>query len=229
MFKKGWIFAYFVLWLLASLACGAGDVTLPQVTISADTAATAQAAAEQAGLAAATAAALIETQGGSLLATVQAGDFNVDLHLDPASLQQRFANVQFDGNGNVSVTVTEEEVNLALQQGEQVAAQNGQASPLQNPYLDLTGGNIVLSGDLTQPIQATLVAAFRPVVVNNVLQFEIVSATLGGIQVPPSILASVQTNLNNTLGTAFSTLPGNIILKEVQMGEGTMTIIAGRP
>ena len=229
MFKKGWILVYFTLWLLASLACGAGDVALPQVTISADIAATAQVAAEQAGVAAATAAALIETQGGSLLATVQAGDFNVDLHLDPASLQERFANVQFDGNGNVSVTITEEEVNLALQQGEQVAAQNGQASPLQSPYLDLTNGNIVLTGDLTQPVQAALAATFRPVVVNNVLQFEIVSATLGGIQVPPAILSSVQTNLNSTLGVAFSNLPGNIILKEVQMGEGTMTIIAGRP
>jgi hypothetical protein len=101
-------------------------------------------------------------------------------------------------------------------------------SPLQDPVFTFTGGNIVLSGQVTQPVAAQLTVTFRPYVEDHILKFEVISATLGSIQVPAPVLSSAESTLNSTLGQAINSLPGNLTLQTLVMGEGTMTVTGSR-
>ena len=89
-------------------------------------------------------------------------------------------------------------------------------------------GNIVLTANVNEPISAQLTASFRPSVVDGVLQFEVVSATLGSIQVPALVLSAAQATINGTLGQAVNNLPSNLTLQSIVISEGTMTISGTR-
>ncbi|HEX6387216.1 MAG TPA: hypothetical protein VF177_21320, partial [Anaerolineae bacterium] len=143
-------------------------------------------------------------------------------------LRERFSSVQPDENGNVSITVTDDELNQVIQASQAAAAQTGQAVQVQNAQVLFTGGNIILTGDVTEPVAAALRVTFRPYVANGILQFEVVSATVGGVTVPPTLLQSAEAMLNSTLGEAMSALPAQVVLQDVIMGEGTMTVVGSR-
>jgi hypothetical protein len=208
--------------VLAGLACGP---TLPDdisVTVPAGAVETVQAAGQQAGSAAQTAVALATTEGSSVIATLQAIETP-----DLGALTDRLEAIQVDENGNFSVTITDVELNQAIQQKEETAGTNPD-SPLQDPVFTFTGGNIVLSGQVTQPVAAQLTVTFRPYVEDHILKFEVISATLGSIQVPAPVLSSAESTLNSTLGQAINSLPGNLTLQTLVMGEGTMTVTGTR-
>jgi hypothetical protein len=213
------IFVLIAILLLAGLACGPGvpDVTVPDGAIQ-----TVQAAGQQAGSVAETAVALATTEGSSAVATLQAGGAEVDL----GPLQDKFESIEPDENGNFSVTITDTELNQALQQAQEAQAAGN--SPLQQPVIVFTGGNVALTANVTQPVEAQLTVAFRPVVEDGVLQFEVVSATLGALQVPTAVLSSAESTLNSTLGQAMNSLPTDVTLLSIEMGEGTMTISGRR-
>jgi hypothetical protein len=99
---------------------------------------------------------------------------------------------------------------------------------LKQTAIAFTGGNIVLTGNVVSPIEALLTVTFRPLVTNGVLQFEVVSATLGTVQVPSAILSSAALTLNNTIGQAMNGIPSNLTLQSIVMGEGTMTVSGTR-
>ncbi|MCI0394885.1 MAG: DUF2993 domain-containing protein [Chloroflexi bacterium] len=203
-----------LLWL-APLACGPGGAAL--VTPPPGAVETAQAAGQQGGSGLQTAAAVATTQGGNALATIQAiGTPNIN------ALQEKLAGIQPDANGNFTVTITDDEVNQVILAQQQLAG--NQQTALQNPLVTFIGGNIVLTGDVTQPIVAPLAVVFRPAVVDGVLQFELISATLGSIQVPETLLAGAESTLNSSLGQALNQMPAGVQLQEILMGEGTMTI-----
>ena len=204
---------------LAGLACGPA---LPDVAVTVPPGAveTVQAAGQQAGSAAQTAVALATTEGSAALATLQAIETP-----DLGALTDKLEAIQVDENGNFSVTITDVELNQAIQQKEETAGTNPD-SPLQDPVFTFTGGNIVLTGRVTQPIEAQLTVTFRPFIEDHILQFQVVSATLGSIQVPAAVLSSAESTLNSTLGQAMNNLPENITLLDVIMGEGTMTVVA---
>lgn len=232
--------------VLSSLACNAGGGSVPNppvITIPANVDEQAAQLATTAAQAAATAAASV--QGVDVAATAQAlAETAVSPNTDLAAtaqagitavpsdslqaLQTRFADVQLDANGSASVTVTDAELTQAVQAAQAQATQNGQTIALQNLQITFTGGNIILAGDVTNPVQAQLTVTFWPYVQNNVLQFEVVSAQLGQINVPPSLLESSEATLNSTLNQAFNQLPAGIALQNVVMGEGTMTITVGQ-
>ncbi|MCA9990078.1 MAG: hypothetical protein KDE29_03645 [Anaerolineales bacterium] len=219
-YSKAAIFLLISLLAFSALACGLGLPPLsPPVTIPADTAATAAAAAQQAGQVAATTAALAGQQGETLLATVQATDFDASF----AELQQKLAALQPDANGNYTIVLTDAEINQGLQ-GQPEISQDGVT--IQGLAVTFTGGNVVLTGNLTEPIAAQLTATFRPEVNDGQLTFSLVSAQLGRLPVPTSILQSVETTLNATIGNLMNNLPAGITLQSVFMGEGTMTVIA---
>jgi hypothetical protein len=228
--------------VLLGLACnvGGGSFTPPAVTIPAGAVQTAQAAAGTAVVVAGTAAAqgeaVVETavaagaletaeavaataaaQGGAAVATVAAAGTP-----DLSALREKLEALQPDENGNVTTTITDDEVNQAIQ------ANEGQSSSLDNAAVTFTSSGIVLAGDVTQPVTARLTVTFVPLVEDGVVRFEITQATLGSVNVPAALLDSAEATLNSTLGDALNNLPGGVQLTGVTMGEGTMVVTARR-
>jgi len=222
--KTAWaIILFFGTMFLGALACGPGGVDLPEVTIPAGAAETAESAASQAGELASTAAAVAGEQGGNLAATLQATDFNVDIQFDGAAIREKFRSVQPDENGNITVTITDQEINEALQVGEQAG---GALSPIQNVTVAFTGGNVAFSGDVTQPLQGRLTATFRPSVVDGQIQLDLINARIGPVPVPVSVLTSLEATINDKVAAGLSQLPAAYSLQDVVIEEGSLTIMA---
>lgn len=200
---------------LAALACGPNLPDVPEGAVE-----TVQSAGQQAGAAAETAVALATKEGAAAIETIQAGGAEL------GALGEKFGSIEPDGNGNFTVTVTDAEVNAAIQRKQEEAGVENTA--LQHAIVAFTGGNIVLTGSVTQPIEAQLTVTFRPSIVNGDLQFEVVSATLGSIQVPAAVLSTAEGTLNSTLGQAMNNIPSNLTLQSIVMGEGTMTVSGTR-
>jgi predicted small lipoprotein YifL len=221
--------------LLVSSACGLrdGGLELPEATVPADLGQQAATAATRAASAAATAAVVADqaseaaataaVQGGTAMATVQASDLPLS-DVDVNSLQEKFAAVQPDENGNFSVTVTDDELNQAIQLAQAASEQSGTPVRVQNAQVVFIGGTITLTGAISVPISAQLTVVFRPFVADNMLQFEVISATAGDISVPASLLQTAESTLNDTLGAAMGSLPPTLVLQDIEMGEGTMTV-----
>lgn len=150
--------------------------------------------------------------------TLAAADYTMD------DLDALFSTVQPDGNGSISVTMTDDQLNAAIAAGQSTGQGSGQ---IQNVSFTFVPGAIVMTGDVTQPVQASLSVTFAPYVSNGVLQFDITQASLGNIQVPPATLDQAEVALNSTLGKAVTQLPANVTLQSVTVGDGVMTFVAG--
>jgi len=198
--------------VFAALACGPNIPDVPEGAVE-----TVQSAGEQAGIAAQTAVALATQEGAAALETIEATG------ADLGAFGDKFKNIQTDANGNFSTTITDAELNEAIQHSQETSG-TPENSVLQDPVIAFTGGNIVLTDNVTSPIAAQLTVVFQPSVVNGVLQFEVISATLGSIQVPAAVLSTAEGILNATLGQAINTIPSDLTLQSVVVGEGTMTI-----
>jgi len=248
--KRNKYFLWLLLIILLLSACnglagrrGAATSPLAEITVPARVSEQADALATQAASVAATAAggataiaaageadsvvATAVAQGETLAATAQSAAGQIP-GVDINALKERFSSVQPDENGNVSVTITDDELNQAIQASQAAAAQAGSTLQIQNAQATFSGGNIILAGNVTEPVAADLSVSFRPDVANGTLQFEVVSATVGGVTVPPLLLQSAEATLNNTLGEAMSNLPAQVVLQDVVVGEGTLTVLGGR-
>lgn len=237
--------------MLASLACGLGGVEMPDVGVPEGAAATAEGAAQAAATAmaevevpagavqtaqaavqgggglAATAVALAGEQGGQLVATLEAANFDVDVNVDVATLRQKVADAQPDASGNITVTFTDEELNRAIDL--RAGAAGPDATPvLQEPELFFSEGNVVLVGRVQQPVQGEIRATFQPVVADGQLRLFLVLVEVAGTPVPTALLGSVEATINTALATLLGALPSNYSLSEVIIGEGTLTIRATR-
>jgi hypothetical protein len=207
--------------LLAVTACR--EIPRPDVTIPPGAAATAAAMAREAGAAAATAAAVAAEQAPTMIATAQALEFP-----EADELRQKIGSAIPDEAGNVRVTVSEEDLNRAIQARLRLEAEGRDPAelPLQNVRVTFAAGSIVLVGDVTQPVSGRLTVTFRPYVVNGAPQFELVSASFGVVSVPAVLLQSAESILNSTLGDALQALPARVQLHEIVVAEGTMTVVA---
>lgn len=165
---------------------------------------------------AATSVATLEAIATQVGPTIAASEYTM------ADLEALFSSVQLDGNGTVSVTITEEQLNSAVAAAQSTGQGAGQ---IQNVVISFVPGAIIMSGDVTQPIQASLTVTFSPYVTNGVLQFDITQASLGNIQVPPAMLDQSEATLNSTLGSAANQLPANVTLQSVTVGAGVMTFV----
>lgn len=238
------MFGFLLVPLLVGLACQLGSPpALPDVdlnaagTQAANTVATAQAAAgnldglaETAAAVAATAEVLAGTvaaQGGDALATAQAAATLIPpVTVDATSLRDKINNLQPDENGNVTVTFTDDELNQAITFQQQT--QEGGQVAMQNAAVVFTDGSIILTGQVTTPVTAQFTVVFRPFIANGTLQFDVVSATVGNVNVPPALLNSAEATLNNTLGAALSQLPTGVTLTSVNVSEGLLTVVGNR-
>jgi uncharacterized protein YpmS len=223
-----------ILLMIPALACG-GTAQLPDIdqvagqaqeaaTKAVSAAATAVVVAQQAADTAATLAASDQAQNLSATAVAVATSLaNVELP-DTSALKEKIASIEPDANGNISVIITQEELNQAIQIKQAAAAEAGEDTVVQGTAVSFTGGHILFTGNITNPVTAQLAIAFQPFVAGGILQFNVVNATIGTISVPGPILSIAESNLNNTLNDALSVLPTSFVLENVIMGEGTMTI-----
>lgn len=242
------IFVAFFL-LLTTLACG--GLSLPSQAETESALATAQAFAVQSGptlealrqeasdlatrsaptieaalTQAATIAAEMEERGGNAQATLQAAGIDRDY------LGQKVQSLRPDAEGNVSFVITETEINLALQArqlfglGEEPATESPTA--VQDGVIYFRDGLVTFEGDLLQPLAGRVQIAFQPSVVNGQFALQVVSAQVGNTAVPPAVLTSVTTNITSLINNALTQLPSGIMLKQLTVGEGMLTLVAGR-
>lgn len=143
-------------------------------------------------------------------------------------LQTVFASAKPDENGNMTVIITDDQLNKAIQMGQQAGQQlsTPRTSQISNVAITFTPEKIIFEAELGGSNSGKLVVEFVPSVVNGVLQFEVTSATMGGIKVPKLVLDTAEETLNSTLSEAMSQMPGNSALQDVQLGDGTLTVIA---
>jgi hypothetical protein len=218
------IFFFMTLLFLTSLACNLTiRPTNEQAQAAVATAAVVREQAQQAAATAAVVAATVAAQGQNVIATVQASDFELP---DIQALQESIAAVRPDENGNISFTIGDEQLTQVIQTHQATATPAGDMPEVKNLTVQFTDGTILLNGNITDPIQTQLTVSFWPVVEDGVLRFQVVSATMGSITVPPVLLQTVEASLNNTLGEALTNLPAGITLQAIIVREGSLTITA---
>ena len=173
----------------------------------------------------------LATQAADLIEQGEAALENgtLPVTIEPGSLAEKFATIPIpSGNGTVEVTITEAELNQAIATAQAAQAQTGTPSLIQNPQVSFSGGYIILTGAVAEPINGQMTVSFSPYVVNGTLQFEVTEATIGSFQVPPAALQTAEQTLNSTLGTAMGQLPAGTGLQSVTVGEGSMTVVVVR-
>jgi hypothetical protein len=209
------------------------DVGTPDVNISpedvsaaatraANVAATAAAVADQAGQIAATAV----LQGDNVVSTAVAGEnlSQGDLAATgTSSLERKLMSVSPDANGNFTITMTD--ADLAEYLAMQGAAFENSDARVENVQVNFTPQNIVITGNITQPVTMPLSAELRPSVVDGRLQFQVINASAGILPVPDSMLSVLEAGINVGLGQAMNSLPANTSLLDVALGSGSMTVL----
>lgn len=199
----------------AAVLAGQEAATVAAELQEADLAATASAAGEQVS-ALATA---VNVNGADVVATLEGAGY------DTAYLEEKFASVIANDNGNISVTLMEEEVNAVLLMREQAAIEAGETRQIRNVRIDFQGnGTLLLLGDIQEPFVAQLVVAFRPVLNNGELTFDIESAEIGRADVPAFLLDAMETTINNNLTAAINSLPANVTVSNVVIDDVSLIL-----
>jgi hypothetical protein len=218
------LYLFMILLLLTSLACNLTvKPTNEQTQAAVATAAVVSEQVQQAAATAAVVAPTIAAQGEAIIATAQASDFQLP---DMQALRERIATLRPDENGNINFTLTDAQLTQVIQTHQANGTAGGEMPAVQNLAVQFTNGAILLRGDVTEPIQAQLTVSFWPILEDGRLRFEVASATIGSIAVPPALLQTVEASLNNTLGEAMSHLPAGITLQAITVSEGSLTISA---
>lgn len=148
--------------------------------------------------------------------------------IDRTYLLEKARSLQPNEAGDVNLTITEVELNLVLQASLLFAEETEETAALQATTAKLTNGTIVVSGQVERPVAGVLTIVFQPLVINNEIQMNIVSATLGGNPVPAFLLTRADSTINGTLNGAVDQIPGSVVVKNIFVGEGYMTITAGK-
>lgn len=206
-----------VLLALSALACSLG-LNLPGGQIDA--------AATQAAAAVATAASAADTavnQGADLLATAEAQATAIaQVTLVPPVIGDGSVSVPLGNlttsDGTFVLTVTDAEFNQFL------AQQAGGATEqlLRNPQVRFHDGIVTLTGEITQPLTASLTANFQPVVVDGQVRFAIRDATVGGFPAPQAVLELIQANVDTAVARAMTQLPASVVIQTVEISGNTL-------
>lgn len=216
------------------------DVSAPDVEIAPEdvaaaatraavVAATAASVADQAGQLAATAV----LQGDDIVSTAVAGEGLPEIgEVLPevggaagvvGSLERKLTSISPDANGQFTITMTDGDLAeyLALQGA---AFENSEAR-IENVQVNFTPQNVVITGDVTNPVSLPLTAELRPVVIDGGLHFQVINASAGILPVPDSMISVLEAGVNIGLGQAMDALPAAVILLDVALGDGSMTVL----
>lgn len=140
-----------------------------------------------------------------------------------ADLQAKIGAVNPDGDGSVTIFISDDELTQVLRALQTAAAQQGRPSAITDPTVLFTNGQVVFTGQVTtEQFSGRLEVVFTPYVTNNLLQVEVVSASLDGRTVPPPILQTAEQTLNTTLAQAINQLPPTVSLDSVTIQEGEL-------
>lgn len=171
----------------------------------------------------------LQAQGEQLVATAQALSTTEWQNLSFEELQERFSNVQLDGNGGFTITITDDEWNQAAlaQQNEQIAA--GDPPAIQNTTFTFTAEQIAFAGTVVNPLPGTLSAQFRPTVVEGAVRVEVTQANFNGFNVPNAILTLASDNITNTLNQLVSSLPDDLLLTNITVTDGILVVVGQHP
>lgn len=207
---------FFLILLLATLACGFGLPEPPEQVVSL---VTAQAAVLESGNAVQTAVALAPEQGATAVAALQASEAP---ELD--QIKAKLSNIQPDQFGNYTVTLTEGEINQLLQVS-QLLSEPGNQVQLLNTIITFREGQVKLSARLVEPIGADIQLSLLPEVQDGTLRFHLEEASLGPLPAPQFVLSGIESALNRALVNALTEVPGTVAVTSVSVGEGTITIV----
>jgi len=122
-----------------------------------------------------------------------------------------------DENGNISVSITDEQANelLAAQ-----STQSTETSQIENAEVAFTTAGIVFTGVVSGQ---DLYVLFWPYIENGTIQLDVVEATLGGMDVPAELLDEAETAVNESLSTAMGSVDA-ITLQSILVTDGLLTV-----
>lgn len=122
----------------------------------------------------------------------------------------------------VTLTVTEQQLTSLVA----FELQSQEQPIMTDPQVRLQNGQIIVTGNVTQQgISAPLNAVLTPSVdAQGKPHFEIVSAKVGPLPVPQSILDNLTEQMNRSFASELSAQTDNMIIEDIAIGDGVMTI-----
>ena len=155
--------------------------------------------------------------GGGAGAAIPAEGDSSDLPVDVDSILEDNDAVQIDENGNISVSVTDTQVNEALSAQ---STQSTETSQIEDAEVSFTTAGIVFTGNVSGQ---ALYILFWPYVENGTIQIDVVEATLDGMAVPDALLDEAETAVNESLSTAMGSVDV-ITLQSIVVTNGLLTV-----
>lgn len=148
--------------------------------------------------------------------------------IDGRYLWRKVQTVVPDANGNVQITFTETELNLALNAHLLIKKQEGEVPPLENMHIRLDDGLVYLEGGISTPIEANVTLLVEPFVLNGGLALNIVSADANGYSLPQFVTNQITTILNRTVVDAVNGFPIPVTLQGIYVGDDSIIFAATR-
>jgi hypothetical protein len=182
---------------------------------------TAETTAAQAGDAFEAVSTVVVDQGG------EAAEVIVDTGESVSeAIQERFATLKPDEDGNFSVSINESEINQLLKIQELLTGPIP-GNPLRNTVIDFREDVIVFTADVYEPLVGQLDVRFNPYIDEGRVRFAVIDASLGEKDAPQATLDAAEETLNRTLGAAIGYLPGGLRPHEISVTSGQLTIFGG--
>jgi hypothetical protein len=164
---------------------------------------------------------IIVDQGGEAVEVVSSAGQSAS-----EAVQERFASLKPDEEGNFSVIINENEINQIIKIQELFTGPIP-GNPLRNTEVAFREGVIEFTADVYEPLIGQLTVRFRPYVDEGHVRFEVVETSLGGTETPDSTLDAAAETLSSTIGEALSYLPTGLRPCEIIVANGVFRINGG--
>lgn len=182
---------------------------------------TAQTTVSQVGDVIDAAGTIVVDQGGEVVEAVSSAGQSAR-----EAVQERFASLKPDDDGNFSVTIYESEINQIIKLQELFTGPIP-GNPLRNTEVAFREDVILFTADVYEPLVGQLTVRFSPYIDEGHVRFEVIDASLGGTETPPSTLDAAADTLSGTIGEALGYLPSGLRPREIIVANGVFTINGG--
>ena len=136
-------------------------------------------------------------------------------------MNTRIARLQPDANGNIVFVINEAELTGAIVKEEIKTDQR-----FQDVAVTFDDGSILLTGNVTRPLEAPFAIVFLPYVEDGTLKLAINESSIGAIRLPRLVITRAESRINRTLTTLLDLIPGEVDITAVAVTAGAMTITA---
>jgi uncharacterized protein YpmS len=143
--------------------------------------------------------------------------------VDPKALEDQLAtaSARFNSTGDLSITVTQEQLTAVVAQklSEQTDIK------ITDPLVQLQENQVILSGKVTVGLLTPLAKiVFEPYVENGIPKVKAVSANFGSIPVPDQLLNQITDSINQNLSQYVEANGKSIEIESIQISDGQMTL-----